>query len=293
MDILSDNNLLLKLFVEFVSVDPVRQKSAPEKLLELEHSFGNKVYSDMLYLLTHSEFEPDEAREYWYSILEHRQELSRRLEREISFQVAVCDYFTHIQPKLQGLVLVEVNLLVQKERASLLDPFTGLYNRRFFERMLAKEVEQSRRHDQPFCLVALHVDNLEKYYQIHGRRHGDNALSDLAKTIVRTARSNDLVIRYGEEDFVMILSQIDADQGAIAAGRHCEAVSGQHFLGQENLPGGNLTVSIGLTAYPRDAGAGPALAERAFMAMNQAREEGGGRVRVWSKPGAENKNEPA
>jgi len=278
MNIFSQDDLPVKLLVEFLSEDNPNPSLAREEWDQLEKRFGERIYPEILYLLTQMEFEPSEARSHWYKILEHRENLNRTLDRDVGVRVALCDYFTNIDPKLKNLVFLEVQLFLQKERTALLDELTGLYNRRFFNQVIRREVEHAKRFDQSFSLLMLDLDNFKNYNDMYGHQAGDKALTEVAQVLNQTARAIDHVVRYGGEEFVLVLPQSDKDQALLAGERHRQAVEMHPFLGQEKLPSGNLTVTIGLATFPVDADDATELLQRADEALYQGKESGRNRV---------------
>ena len=103
----------------------------------------------------------------------------------------------------------------------------------------------SRRHDQTFSLLMIDVDNF-KYYNDHfGHPAGDKALQGIAQTLMNTARTHDYLVRYGGEEFAVILPKASRRAGSVAAERHRRAVEKTYFLHQSEMPGGNLTISVG------------------------------------------------
>lgn len=283
MDLLNDNTLALKVLVEFINEDSSDLKLSPDDWHQVEQKFGRKINAEILYLLTQIDFEPDEARKHWYKILDHRLVLNKALDRDVGLRVALCDYFTNIRPMLKNLVFVEAHLFQQKERSILLDELTGLYNRRFFNSALKKEVEYSRRFERVFTLLIIDVDDFKAFNDILGHDAGDRALIELARLLYQTGRIIDHVIRYSSDEFVIILPLSDPEEAKLVAERHRKAVEDHTFPGQEKLPSGNFTVSIGGANFPVDGQDGLDLFQRADVALYQSKKNGGNKI-VLSGP---------
>ncbi len=115
---------------------------------------------------------------------------------------------------LEVASLVRVNLSLTTELAALArtDPLTGLPNRRVFDESLERELRRSARSRRPFALVMLDIDKFEATIDNHGQQIGDEALRAVAMALRNHARHADLVARFGESEFAMLL--IDADRGA-------------------------------------------------------------------------------
>ncbi len=283
MELLNKNTLALKVLVEFINEDTSDPQLSPDDWRQVEKKFGSNINAKILYLLTQIDFEPDEARKHWYKILDHRLELNKALNRDVGLRVALCDYFTNIRPLLKNLVFVEANLFQQKERSILLDELTGLYNRRFFNSILKKEVEYARRFDRVFSLLIIDVDDFKAFNDILGHHAGDRALIELARLLNQTGRIIDHIIRYGGDEFVIILPLSDTEEARFVAERHRKAVENHVFPGQEKLPSGNFTVSIGVASFPIDGQDGLDLFQRADVALYQSKEKGRNKV-VLSEP---------
>ena len=272
MDVFENSNQILKLFVEFLGKAQADKPLTVDDWSQVEKDFGPRIFSEILFLLTNREFSAAEAKQHWFDIVEHQAALRKALNREMGFQVAMVDYFTNIHPLLGNLVFVDINLLLQKERASLLDDLTGLYNRRFFDRAYKKEFEQAKRFGQAFAVLIVNVNNLEEYYNKLGREAGNQAVSELSSALLRHSRTIDHLVRYSTQEFVILLPRSDRSQAQSAAERHVRAVEDQYFPGEEELESGRLTITISLASYPEDAETGPELLKIARDKLHRTNE---------------------
>lgn len=236
----------------------------------LARECGDEIYTEALYRLSRLELSPTEARETVRSILQHQEGLCQSLGRNVSMVTAMCDYFMQVNPMLREPVLVEVNLLRQREENAYRDELTGLYNRRAFNQEIPKEMERFRRFGHPFSLLMLDLDHFKDYNDSHGHSAGDQALRDIAQILGETARLLDSVVRYGGEEFAVILPQTTREEAVGVAERIRLAVQKHRivFAGQE-LP--TITVSLGLACFPTDALDMASLVQRADQALYQAK----------------------
>jgi Response regulator containing a CheY-like receiver domain and a GGDEF domain len=129
---------------------------------------GNQAYAEALYLLTRMRFGVEESLCFWDEILRHHQGLNLILGRDVGIRVAVCDYFMNLHPKMRDPVIVEVQVLLQKEKGALVDELTGLYNRRYFNDAIGREVERFKRFGQRFSLIMLDVDHFKRFNDTYG-----------------------------------------------------------------------------------------------------------------------------
>jgi diguanylate cyclase (GGDEF)-like protein len=240
--------------------------------VDLEKEFGEEVYSEALYQLTRLELAPPQAKVCWNDILLHQCDLAGRLGRPVGLLTALCDYFQYVKPLLNEPILVEVRLLLQKEEGAYKDELTGLFNRRYFNMELPREMERYRRFGHPFSLLMIDVDHFKLFNDGHGHLAGDQALRTLAGIINQTARLCDRAARFGGEEFTVILPQSCREEALIAAERiRAEVARSPVVFDGANL--GPITVSIGVATYPADALDGDQLLRRADEALYLAKRQ--------------------
>ena len=124
------------------------------------------------------------------------------------------------------------------------DSLTGLYNRRYFEECLAREVTRAQRQNQPFSIIGLDLDFLKKINDVHGHAYGDLAIKTIADILKKNARSIDIAARMGGEEFNLLLPGIDSKGAMIAAERIRKAIESEEI---ETI--GHITASIGVATY--------------------------------------------
>ncbi|HWR02911.1 MAG TPA: diguanylate cyclase [Humidesulfovibrio sp.] len=242
----------------------LKDEDLPQGFLE-----GGQGYAEALYLLTRMRFSAEDALLFWGEILRHHQGLNLALGRDVGIRVAVCDYFMNLHPKMRDPVIVEVQVLLQKEKSALLDELTGLYNRRYFNDAIGREVERFKRFGQRFSLVMLDVDHFKRFNDTYGHTAGDDALRTVSSVLQNTARSFDHVVRYGGEEFALILPHTDADQAVAAAERmRCAIAANPVKVGNQDVP---ITVSLGAATFPEDAINARDLVCRADEALYEAK----------------------
>ena len=124
------------------------------------------------------------------------------------------------------------------------DSLTNLYNRRYFEEYLAKEVTRAQRQNQPFSIIGLDLDFLKKINDVHGHAYGDLAIKTIAEILKKNARSIDIAARMGGEEFNVLLPGVDSNGAMVAAERMRKAIEAQEI---ETI--GHITASIGVATY--------------------------------------------
>ena len=170
--------------------------------------------------------------------------------------------------------------LARAERDSVRDALTGLPNRRAFERAFAREIERARRARRGLGLALVDIDHFKAVNDELGHDLGDAVLREVARRLADALRETDLVARWGGEEFVLLLPEVDAgaDEGlGLAVERVRERVAAFPVeLGGERPPRA-VTVSIGLANLARGDQADDLL-RRADQALYRAKR--GGRNRV-------------
>jgi len=167
---------------------------------------------------------------------------------------------------------------------SLKDPLTGLSNRRYFQTVLAREIDVVARSGEPALLLMLDIDHFKKVNDTHGHPAGDAVLQRVAKTLAKCVRPMDTVARFGGEEFVIILPSCQGHYGQQVAERIREAVSA---LSVPVSPGVHLkvTISIGGAYAPRWVRSTPELwVERADIELYRAKSDGRNRVCIEPQP---------
>jgi diguanylate cyclase (GGDEF)-like protein len=158
------------------------------------------------------------------------------------------------------------------------DGLTGLYNHRHFQETLAAEILRSKRYAKTFSLVFLDVDFFKQYNDTHGHLHGDAVLVALSKLLIAGLRKSDIAVRYGGEEFVLLLPETSKENAFALAGTIREKIAAHPFPGRETQPQGKVTVSMGIAAFPEDGSDSSTLLHRADEALYEAKN--GGRNRV-------------
>lgn len=158
---------------------------------------------------------------------------------------------------------------------SITDHLTGLYNRRYLNERMATEWARSARHDVPLSVLLADVDNFKRINDELGHDRGDDVLGGVARLLQSLARKEDLVSRFGGEEFIIVLPDTNR-QGALQLAERLRAgVEGLHLLG----PGQTVTISVGVACFPEYR---PENYEDLFSAADQAmyRAKSSGKNRV-------------
>ena len=176
----------------------------------------------------------------------------------------------------KNLKLSKVNSVLKN--LACRDGLTGIFNHRYFQDSLEAELNRADRHDGNFSLVFLDVDHFKQYNDINGHQQGDKLLRKLAQILAKSIRKPDVLARYGGEEFVIILPETSKTNACRYGEKIRERVEKFPFAGKEKLPGGNLTISIGIATFPEDGRDRYSLIEYADQALYQAKNSGRNKV---------------
>jgi diguanylate cyclase (GGDEF)-like protein len=164
------------------------------------------------------------------------------------------------------------------------DGLTGLFNHRYLQEHLVLEVERSLRTGIPLGMLMVDVDNFRLYNNRFGHQTGDEVLRRVARLIGEHRRVNDVVARYGGEEFALLLINADHRVAANIGERLRARVCAEPFPQNHELPGGMLTISVGVASCPTDGTTAASLLAAADAALFRAKHAGRNQVRVAGDP---------
>lgn len=157
---------------------------------------------------------------------------------------------------------------------SYVDSLTGVNNRRYFDEALSSEIENARVQGTSLILLMIDIDNFKIFNDRNGHQKGDAALARVGRLLKSVCRSYDIVTRYGGEEFAMVLPRADTSKALDLANRILREVRETPFEGEEVLPDGTLTVSVGVATFPSDATTAEGLIQCADRALYEAKKAG-------------------
>jgi diguanylate cyclase (GGDEF)-like protein len=152
-----------------------------------------------------------------------------------------------------------------------IDGLTGLYNHRYFYDYYSKQIELSKNNGTELSLLFIDIDDFKFYNDFHGHQMGDEVLRVIARLMKETIQGNAFIARYGGEEFTVLLPDTGEDLAIEKAEKLRKAVQEYPFAGQENLPSGNLTISVGVSTFPSKAKSDAELLKRADEACYRAK----------------------
>ncbi|MDW8252307.1 MAG: diguanylate cyclase [Chloroflexota bacterium] len=196
---------------------------------------------------------------------------------------------------LIGLALANLRLRDRLREESLRDPLTGLFNRRFLDDAIAREIQRADRTGTSLALLMLDLDHFKAFNDRYGHAAGDSALQTLGRFLTARLRATDIACRYGGEEFTLLLPATSREQALRIADRlreQFEAVPIVH-AGARLSP---LTLSIGVALYPEDGCTAQGLLAAADGALYMAKAAGRNRTAAGEPsqrtPPAANRGQP-
>ena len=157
------------------------------------------------------------------------------------------------------------------------DGLTELYNHRYFQDMMKKQIDTSRRYEQEFSLIIVDIDFFKKFNDTYGHQVGDAVLKTVAQILKKNTRATDYVCRYGGEEMSIILPQTSKEEALVNAQRICDAVA-KTPLKVNNHTEVNITISLGVSSYPKNGDTAQKLIEYADKGLYYAKEHGRNQV---------------
>ncbi len=185
----------------------------------------------------------------------------------------IVEYLKNVSP-----VIESKKLLDNMRNISLRDPLTGLNNRRFLEEYLEILLSETKRYNSKLALLMCDLDFFKKVNDEYGHEAGDIVLKQISDTIKNTVRGSDLIIRYGGEEFLVVLRNINGDKDAVETAEKIRKNIESNKI--KISPGVSIqkTISIGVSIYPDDTVNFWQCVKFADVALYRAKETGRNKV---------------
>jgi diguanylate cyclase (GGDEF)-like protein len=139
------------------------------------------------------------------------------------------------------------------EELTVVDELTGVFNYRYFTKKITDELKRAKRYHQPLSLIMIDIDWFKKCNDTYGHLFGNLVLKNLAQVIRGCIREVDILVRYGGEEFVVILPQTSKEDALSIGERIRSSVESTIFADETDQVKTLLTVSLGVACYPEDA----------------------------------------
>lgn len=176
-----------------------------------------------------------------------------------------------------SLAMVNLQLRETLRVQSLRDPLTGLFNRRYLEENLNREIQRCERRGLPLSVLMVDVDHFKRFNDEHGHAAGDALLAKIGQTLEQLTRDEDIACRYGGEEFTVVLPEADGESARRRAEEIRSAIGTTTVAHLRRTLGPN-TASIGIATFPQAGDAPSRLLEVADAALYRAKAQGRDRV---------------
>jgi diguanylate cyclase (GGDEF)-like protein/PAS domain S-box-containing protein len=192
--------------------------------------------------------------------------------RDITESKQVEKRLRHANDRLQGQ-LIEIGLLQSKLREQAIrDPLTDIFNRRYLDETLDRELSRAARENYPVCVILIDLDHFKRVNDTHGHEAGDLVLKAIAKALSEHSRRGDFACRYGGEEFVVVMPNMVLETG------YERAEDLRKSLNLLRVPYEQyslcVTISMGIACFPENGETRHAILRAADQAMYAAKEAG-------------------
>lgn len=172
------------------------------------------------------------------------------------------------------------------EEIAITDGLTGLYNRRFYNEIIAREIKRDKRDAKVLSFIMMDVDHFKQYNDTYGHQEGDRVLIAIATLLKDTLkRATDFIFRMGGEEFGILFSDLSEEEALVFANKIREDIEGLNIPHEKNSVSDYVTASLGLlvTDLKHDVIDEDGLYKMADVALYRAKKEGRNRVVIHQK----------
>jgi len=174
---------------------------------------------------------------------------------------------------LAAVALANARSHARVQELTVQDDCTGLYNARHLHETLEQEVRRHQRYGRPASLIFFDMDHFKQVNDTHGHQIGTRLLQEVGELLRASLREVDVPVRYGGDEFVVLLPETDLAGARVAALRLWQRIREQRFLSGEGLDR-HLTCSLGFASLPDQASDAAGLLKAADIAMYEAKQAG-------------------
>lgn len=177
-----------------------------------------------------------------------------------------------LQRQLDANRVLQQQLQEQANR----DPLTGLFNRRYLDATMERELARCQRESQPLSLLVMDIDHFKRINDEHGHPAGDEVLRQVAQLLAGRARNSDVVCRYGGEEYLVLLPNMTAHTALVRAEEYRSQLQAMGIPFEDKTL--RTTLSIGMASFPKHGRTVHELIRLADAALYQAKQAGRNRV---------------
>ncbi len=170
-------------------------------------------------------------------------------------------------------IAIENALLFQRaEQLTVTDDLTKLFNSRYLNLYIGREIKRCKRHNVPLSVIFLDLDGFKSINDQYGHLAGSRTLAEVGGILAASVRESDVLARYGGDEFVVVLPETPAAGAVVIAERIRRAIEEHPFLQAQGLQA-RISASLGIAAYPDHALTPEGLIQKADQAMYRVKEQ--------------------
>ncbi|MDD4297761.1 MAG: diguanylate cyclase, partial [Ruminiclostridium sp.] len=187
--------------------------------------------------------------------------------------------------RLLNIVAQQVSIAIENARLyeqlqdyANTDGLTQVYNRLFFQNYLSKELKKAIVNSSKISVIMYDIDNFKKFNDTYGHLFGDEVLKSIAQLVKRSIRKNDIIARFGGEEFIILLPHTSAKAACEKAEELRKSI--ESMVVQDKLMSASVTVSMGVSTFPDFAETEDSLLRSVDAALYEAKGKGKNRVEI-------------
>ena len=224
------------------------------------------------------------------SQIQERTVALRQNNRELEFEITERKQTEELLQKANGQLLADMEKIGQLQtelrEQAIRDPLTGLFNRRYMNESMGREIMRAERENEQLSFIISDIDHFKMINDTYGHQVGDKFLVEVASLIKNNTRGSDIACRYGGEEFLLVLPD-----AAMASAAKCAEEIRKKFAkiivyheGKEL----KLTASFGVATYPEHGKKAEEIILKADKAMYKSKQDGRNQVTVWEEEATNN-----
>ena len=268
--------LLARLNFDEKNLELIKEKIDNTKALT-----KTTIYKNLLNMLTHLDVSNKIAKEFFERCFKLQDELNAKLEKPVSLNTALIEYFSRLNMQSKKPFIIELELSSKLAYKKIKDSVTGLCNKKYGYDVLKKEVARTARYGLNLSLLIIDIDNFKSINEKYSHEFGDLLLKHVSEIFKTCVRNVDLIYRSDSNQFVFILPETPA-LGALEVGNRVRKKLLDDYITPSNSETPvTVKVSGGISSFKIDAENINELVEFAIEALVSAKNDGGNKIYLF------------